>query len=374
MNAKNKKLRLLCITRKYPPQVGGMENFSYNLFNGFDEEQVDKKIIALGKKQYHLIWFFPYCLLYVIINAHKYDVVFIGDGVLCSLRFFGKLFAGNTTFAISVLGLDITFKNPVYQLYLKLFYKNFDDYICISKETENTLKARGIKKSTVITPGVDVEKFKYADKNTLSFRKKYGLDNDSLIMITVGRLVRRKGVLWFLENVVSRIKDKNITYLVVGSGEDSLVCEETKAKYQLDRVQLLGRVSDEELESLYVNADIFVMPNIKVENDMEGFGIVALEASLSKSIVIASGIEGIKDAIIDGKNGYLLESQNAEEYIAKILEIYQNKAEYKIFAEKFCQFTKDNYNWEKICQLYITHFKSLSANKRLKEDIEMKKK
>jgi len=359
MKIKNKKLSLLCITRKYPPQVGGMENFSYNLLNGFDEEQVDKKIIALGKKQFHLVWFLPYCLLYVMLNAHKYDIVFIGDGVLCSLRFFGKLFARNTVFVISVLGLDITFKNPVYQLYLKLFYKDFDDYICISKETEKALKARGIKSSTVITPGVDTKKFKNNYRDISSFRKKYGLDRDSLIMITVGRLVKRKGVQWFLQNVMPKLKDKNIVYLVVGSGDDSQLIKETKEKYQLNKVQLLGRVSDEELKALYTNADIFVMPNIRINNDMEGFGIVALEASLSKSIVIASGIEGIKDAIIDGKNGYLLKSQNEEEYIAKILDIYQNRTEYNIYAEEFCRFTKDNYSWEKICELYITHFKEL---------------
>lgn len=363
MKIKNKKLNLLCITRKFPPQVGGMENFSYNLLNGFNEEQVNKKILALGKRQRHLIWFFPYCLLYVIFNAHKYDMVFIGDGVLCSLRFFGKLFARKTCFVISVLGLDITFKNPIYQLYLTLFYNGFDDYICISKETERTLRARGIKKSTVITPGIDIHKFENVSINPSAFQKKYNLNEDCLIMITVGRLVKRKGVQWFLENVMPQLKDKNIIYLVIGAGEESEAIKSTQGHYHLDNVRLLGRVSDEDLEALYLNADLFIMPNIKVANDMEGFGIVAIEASLSKSVVIASGIEGIKDAIIDGENGYLLESENKVEYIAKILDAYQHKNEYKLKSEKFCQYTKDNYSWEKICSLYLEHFKSLIERK-----------
>ena len=87
-----KKIKLLYITRKYPPAVGGMENFSYNLYNNFDPSKVDADIISLGKSQKHLVWFLPYALLKTVFKAGKYDVIFVGDALLSSVGFFTKLF------------------------------------------------------------------------------------------------------------------------------------------------------------------------------------------------------------------------------------------------------------------------------------------
>ena len=47
-------VKILCITRKYPPEVGGMENFCYNVFNGIQAKNKETKIVALGKKQINL--------------------------------------------------------------------------------------------------------------------------------------------------------------------------------------------------------------------------------------------------------------------------------------------------------------------------------
>jgi len=114
----NQRKKVLCITRKYPPQVGGMENFCHKVFNGLDEKKVDKKIIALGKNQINLIWFFPYVLFYIMLNIRKYDVLLIGDSVLCFLGNVAKFFSRKTKRKIIIYGLDLLFDNPVYQLYL----------------------------------------------------------------------------------------------------------------------------------------------------------------------------------------------------------------------------------------------------------------
>ena len=77
-------MKVLFITRKYPPQVGGMEKLSYNLTTKIN---VDKKIISLGKKQWNLIWFVPYSLIYTLMNIKKYDVIHLSDSVLCIVGF-----------------------------------------------------------------------------------------------------------------------------------------------------------------------------------------------------------------------------------------------------------------------------------------------
>lgn len=355
------KIRLLYITRKYPPQVGGMETFSYNLFKGFDPDRVEKKIISLGKGQANLVWFVPYCIIYCALFARKYDVVFIGDAVLCLLNGIVKMFARKTKTVINVFGLDITYQKKIYQKYLSWCYKKADKYICISKETEKMLRQRGNFDSVVITPGIALpQKPLEKKRDYAAFASKFDVPDGASCLLTVGRLVKRKGVAWFLGQVMPRLKAENLRYFVVGDGEDREIIETIVAEQGLgDCVNILGRVDDDTLEMLYRNCDIFVMPNIPVENDMEGFGIVAVEAAISEMLVVASGIEGIKDAIIPQKNGVLLPAGDAEAYCSAIKTIMADKQEWEQKARQFAEFTKNTYHWGAICDQYLDLFESL---------------
>lgn len=350
----NQRKKVLCITRKYPPQVGGMENFCHKVFNGLDEKKVDKKIIALGKNQINLIWFFPYVLFYIMLNIRKYDVLLIGDSVLCFLGNVAKFFSRKTKRKIIIYGLDLLFDNPVYQLYLKMWFKqSADEYVCISKATKEALEAKGICCTSIITPGIEVPPMQQISEEThTKFKKKYAIKDNDLVIITVGRLVKRKGVEWFIKNVMPQLKDYPVHYLVIGDGNEKENIEAAIESCKGKNIHLLGRISDEALLECYYAADVFVMPNIQVENDMEGFGIVAVEASAIGLIVLASGIEGISDAVIDERNGYLMESGNAEMYVLKIKEILQDYNYYSNKSHEFRQYTIDNYSWESICKQY----------------------
>lgn len=353
------KKKVLCITRKYPPQVGGMENFCFNVFSRLKKEsRYDTKIVSLGKKQSHLIWFFPYTVFYTIFNAHKYDVLILGDGLMCFLGVISKIFSLKTKRITIVHGLDFLYSNPIYQVYLKLWFKKSSDvYACNSHGTLDALKKWGIKSDMVITPGIDAHERMRSKENRQElcqkFLNKYNIPMDNMVCITVGRLVKRKGVEWFINNVMSRLSDYPITYMVIGGGEERENIEKAVLENKLeDKVRLLGRVSDDDLKECYDNADVFIMPNIHVENDMEGFGIVAVEASLRGLIVLASGIEGITDAIIDNKNGYIMESRNADEYVDKIKDIYENRSEYDKKRLEFSEYTRNNFSWDAIGEKY----------------------
>lgn len=354
-------MRLLCVTRKYPPSVGGMEKFCFELFSRFTPEHgIQRKILALGRSQKHLIWFMPYCAIYLLFNARKFDVIYYGDSLLSGPAFLGKLASRRTKAVVDVHGLDVLFPNRIYQLYLKCFYSCFDRYICNSKNTQQTLLTRNIRKSLVINRAIAVDKFDGTAMDKTKLRKKYGIPENALILLTVGRLVRRKGVEWFVRNVMPALAEQEIYYFVVGGGE-----EENRIKLAISecdlkaRVKLLGRVSEEDLNDLYVNSDIFVMPNIPVENDPEGFGIVAIEASLAKLVVLASDLDGIGDAVVDGENGFLLKSQDADAYIKKIFEIKENPQKYAAMTDGFRNYTKKKYSLDTISEQYINVFKTV---------------
>lgn len=354
---KNKKV--LCITRKYPPEVGGMENYCYNVFSTLQAEAPETKIVALGKKQKHLIWFFPYAIFYVMFNIHKYDVLLLGDGLMCFVGVVAKLFNKKIKRLTIIHGLDFLYGNPIYQAYIRLWLKKSSDvFVCNSHGTLEALDKWGISSSTVISPGIDVLQIRNDKENhnimeKSAFLQKYAIDEKDLVLITVGRLVKRKGVEWFVNNVMLELKGKPVKYFIIGDGGERANIENAISSKQLQsQVQMLGRVSDEELEACYRYSDVFIMPNIHVDNDMEGFGMVAVEASLNGLIVLASGIEGITDAIIDGKNGYLLESGNAKAYVNFINDMLADKEKYKENVEAFSKYTADNYSWEYICGQY----------------------
>jgi phosphatidylinositol alpha-1,6-mannosyltransferase len=96
-----------------------------------------------------------------------------------------------------------------------------------------------------------------------------------------------------------------------------------------------------------------VQPNIKVDGDMEGFGISVIEAGACRLPVLASNIEGLKDAIKEGQNGFLVESGNANAFAEKINELFSQGNPRDLFGEKVRSFVVENYSWEHIAQKYL---------------------
>lgn len=348
-------MKVLFITRKYPPRIGGMENLSYHITTVI---RCDKKIIALRRRQYHLVWFVPYAILVSLLYAPKYDLIHLGDPVLSMVGMVLKLIWRKPV-AVTVHGLDLTYKNPIYKLYFKFFAKKLDKYICISRFTEKQAQKKGLSPTVVVPAGVDSAYFGI-ERSKSNLEKYLNLDlKGRFVLLTAGRLVKRKGADWFIRNVLSQLSRKYL-YLVVGQGKDKERIVGSVKKHDLqDQVKVLGRVGDRALKDIYSGSDLFVMPNIKVAGDQEGFGIVAIEAAAAGLPVVAAGIEGITEAIIDQQNGFLLQSGVANDWIDKIESLAGNSDFRLEFAEKAREFTKNGFSWESITDKYLSEFKTL---------------
>ena len=106
----------------------------------------------------------------------------------------------------------------------------------------------------------------------------------------------------------------------------------------------MGRVSDETRNRLFHSADIFVMPNITVRDDIEGFGIVAIEAGSCGLPVVASNLQGIRDAVLDGKTGYLVEEKNVNGFAGQITKMDLKRNDVRLSTSVFY--------WENIYDSY----------------------
>lgn len=352
------KMRILFISRAYPPIVGGIENQNYELGKWLGEI-AEVKIIANKKGKKFLPLFLPFALIKSLYLLHKFDAVLLGDGVLGIIGWFIKLISKKPVICV-IHGLDLTFNSKIYQkLWIRIFMPKLDKFIAVGNETAGVAEKRGIPKHkiTFIPNGVDTEKNLTQDKReNIEKIIKQNIQSKKVIL-TSGRLARRKGVAWFISNVLPKLTDEFI-YVVAGDGIDKEnILEAIRKSGMGNRVIMLGYVSDKDRNILFNAADLFVQPNIKIQGDMEGFGISVIEAGACALPVLASDIEGLKDAIKDGQNGFLVESENADVYAQKINELFSQGNPREIYGEKVRQFVIDNYSWKHIAGIYFEEIK-----------------
>jgi len=318
-----------------------MENLSYHLTSGWPGP---KKILALRQRQYHLVWFLPYAVLYVLLYGRRFDCIHIGDPVLAIVARIARTICRRKV-AVTVHGLDLTFGSRIYQVYLRLFL-TADVYIAISQSTRNIALARGLNPVVIIPVGVDQDVFEVEFKN-----------RSAGPLLTVGRLVPRKGVAWFVREVLPKL---DIRYEVVGTGPDENVIRSiAREAGVLDRIQISKNLSEPEKISRYARTRVFVMPNIRVPNDVEGFGIVALEAAAAGLPVVAARLEGIQDAVIDGRNGVLVDPGNSKAFTSAIRRFLDDPAGAEEFGRRAQSFTREHYAWPVIIQKYQAEFARL---------------
>jgi glycosyltransferase involved in cell wall biosynthesis len=116
----------------------------------------------------------------------------------------------------------------------------------------------------------------------------------------------------------------------------------------------LNNIKDSVRDNIYDQANLFIMPNIPVIGDVEGFGLVALEASSHGLPIVASGVDGIVDAVIDQKNGFIVKPLSTQDFIDKILTVlFVDGEDLKKMKNNFQRFTLERFDWQKIGALYL---------------------
>jgi len=333
--------------------VGGLEKLSFALAKEFSE-QTNTTLITWGKSQKYLPYFLPLAFVksLFLIPAKKINRIHIGDALLSPLGLVLQTIFGIKT-SVTVAGLDITFNFPGYQMIVPWCVARLDKVICISSATREECVKRGIPKTKCIVIPCGVYPEDWVTKATRKdLEKVVNLDlANKKILITVGRLVKRKGVYWFIKNVFPKLTE-HFLYFIIGDGPERERIQQLIQKQHLQkRIFLLGKIPDENLKIMYNTADLFVMPNIKVDNNIEGFGIVAIEASSAGLPVVASDMEGISSAVMNNKTGILVESMNADAFIKAI------PSADKLHRDQVATLTRENYSWGKIGEEYIKAIK-----------------
>lgn len=213
--------------------------------------------------------------------------------------------------------------------WLKKTLSRFDRLIAISEYTRRQLVQWGASAESVsvVHPAVLPRVKNDTASNEIPFGKKLADTTNEpahLRLLTICRLVERKGVQTVIEALAQlQYEFPHLRYDVIGEGPYRRELEGLAQRLDvMDRVYFHGMVSDSERDARLRACDIFVMvPFENVDGDVEGFGIVYLEAGLQGKPVIGSRSAGVLDSVVDRQTGILINPNNLQDTIVAIRDL-----------------------------------------------------
>lgn len=373
-------MRILYVSHLHPPEnapldnMGGMQRVSMQLI----EELSTREDIEIKTIIQHAPWkgievktaFFLTKLVFKlpkIVKEFKPDVILFSSMVTASLAKFCRKKINVPMVTINH-GQDVKMPIGLYQNFVPKVFEALDGVISVSEATRQECIKRGMspEKGVALPNGFDMSDFKdVPDKaeGRKEIEKAFSVDlSKKSLLLTVGRQVKRKGHEWFITEVLPKIKSE-VVYLVIGAGpEHDRLKEIVNTSNLNDKVLMVGKQPDEVLKNAYAGADIFIMPNIPIPGDMEGFGIVLLEANLAGTPAVAADLEGIKDVIENGKNGFKIAVRDAENFSVHIDSLIENGLEEMSTSSR--KFVLENFTWNKVAQQYISYLMEIVENKK----------
>lgn len=242
---------------------------------------------------------------------------------------------------------------------MRFCYRRCDAVIANSSFTRGLLLGLGVRPERIhlISPGVDLDRFRPGLPSE-DLRRTLGLSRSSRLVLGVGRLTRRKG----FDNVLRAIPallahGLDVHYALVGAGEDREYLEGIAREAGVqDRAHFLGLVPADDLPRWYNAADVFIMANRKIAAesgrwvDVEGFGMVFLEAAACGKPAIAGRDGGTGSAILEGETGLLVDGSSIEEIVQALESILSDSATSERLARNALERARRDFSWETVTQ------------------------
>ena len=351
-------------TDNFPPRIGGVATYSFELTYFFKkihpeieievfvfaseakwENIGDLKINILKKKSIFNLAFD----VFRIIKNNKFDIVHtttffpLGFFVALSAKLFG-LKSYLTVYGTEVVTTKGSFTTKIIQsLTLSLVYK----ILAFSNSTKKLMMIRhklDPEKIEVTYPGISTLEL----SESYDVREKFKIKSDDFVVLFVGRLVERKGALDLIK-AVEQLKDSKVKLILVGGGDKQILENYAKDNNIHDQIIFTGAVKREEIMNYYQSAQIFSMPSFfdATKDDVEGLGIVYLEAQINGLPVIGTNSGGIPEAIANNKSGFIVEPRDIKALSNKIKLLKNDHDLYQKMSKEAENFVKDNFNWQK---------------------------
>ena len=253
-------------------------------------------------------------------------------------------------------------KMPPFNLAIRHMSKHLDSISYLGDYTKSeiskALPKSNLSKLVQIAPGIDVEHFVPTDSSNL--RAELGLTDKSVI-ISVGRLVHRKGQDMLIASLPAiKTAVPNVHLVFVGVGPHQAYLEKLAFKLQVsDCITFIGRINYAELPEYICLGDVFAMPSRSrfFGLEVEGLGIVYLEASACGLPVVGGSSGGAPDAVLVGETGVVVDGTNVSEIAQACIELLNNPELSALMGANGRTWITQNWRWD----IWATKFTALLA-------------
>jgi phosphatidylinositol alpha-1,6-mannosyltransferase len=366
-------MKILLLSWNFAPVIGGLEALVTQLFHALQKAghatrvvtsqagaaEPEGEVFRAGAPGLLAYMVYAFRQGWALCRGWKPEIILCGSvvtapvGWILSCRF-------RIPFVVVVHGSDLIYDHWLYRRGIRFSLARANHVIANSGQTLQLAKAVGLdaSKLSVVHPGVDVQRFEGAGGGAVLPAAERKL------ILSVGRLVRRKGILEFIEQVMPRLveADPAVLYVVVGGDAMASLAHRERLRDVIaakvdalglgEHVELRGEVSDEELVEWYRRADLFVLPVLDIPGDVEGFGIVFLEAALGHTASVSTRVGGIPEAIEDGTSGVLVEPGDHEAMARTLLELLSDSERREKLARCGQARARNEFAWEAVADRY----------------------
>ena len=340
--------KILLVTNDFGPRAGGIETFVIGLLERikghevtvftsqqgdtsvYDQQWLDKFGVRVIRDQSKILlptWRVTRAAQ-KIVAAKNIDVVVFGAAAPLALMSPSLRKSGVKKIIALTHGHEVWWARIFpFNFAIKRIGKSVDHLTYLGEFTRQAISKALSRKSATemvkIAPGIDTAHF-IPQPDAMQKRKELGLQ-DKKIIISVGRLVHRKGqdnLIQAMPAVLKKIPSAHL--LLVGEGPYRKHLEKLVMKSSLEQnVTFAGRIMYDRLPSYLSAADLFAMPSRSrfFGLEVEGLGIVYLEASACGIPVVAGNSGGAPDAVLEGVTGLCVDGTNIEQITAAIVEI-----------------------------------------------------
>ncbi|MDR2437560.1 MAG: glycosyltransferase family 4 protein [Endomicrobium sp.] len=297
--------------------------------------------------------------IYSILKTEKPDIVHTHSSKAGIIGRIAARLAGVKIIIHTIHGYGF---NETQKLFIKMFYIFLEKICALFSDKLIVVTKEDIKKGVyykiakenkfvLIRAGIDTAFYKSFIQSP-NFRQTLGIGTNIKIIITIGPFKPQKNLKDFIKaasSVVSRFKD--IMFLIVGDGpqrkELEILIEKSNLK---NKILMLGWRTD--IAEILKASDIFVLTSL-----WEGLPCSIIEAMCCAKPVVANSVDGVKEIVVDGKTGFLVEPNNYIKTAEKITYLLNDQIALKILGEKaynsIGQEYDINYNLKQHEELYL---------------------
>jgi phosphatidylinositol alpha-1,6-mannosyltransferase len=365
--------KTLVLTENFPPVEGGSGRWFWELYsrlpgeqvvvatnntteqieppaNGMVIERLPLQSAEWGIKSVTGLMFYVKSVVRIIklIKKHNIKEIHCGrvihEGVIAWLA--SKVTGVTVVCYVHGEDVEVAAVSREHSLLVKQVCKCSHTLICNSENSKALVQKLNFAepdKCVVLHPGFDAEHFQpvLRDEQT---RKAFGWDG-KFSVITVGRLQRRKGQDYFIQAMPELLKRfPTLHYTVIGRGElEQELREKISALGLSDNVQVVTDADDDKMAAMYQQCDLFILPNRTIGGDIEGFGMVLLEAQACGKYVVAGNSGGTKETMRVGETGFVIDCNSPSDIVEGFSMVMQKLPSLNVPPSEY---VRNTFSWD----------------------------